>query len=185
MRNEFMRILADYPNARRETFRQHPMATFVRIAAAEAVRAALGATRTGLMIEGHPGQGGWADSPWIGILDPVVTTDPKSGYYACYLFPSDMSGLVLSLQLGMVRMKSLLQGRAWRTAAGSGCIDALRATGSWPKTPSASTGSLVRPAIARCKTLTATLASATSKRTISHHSLSFQTIARYHSIRSV
>src|SRR5436190_4435588 len=119
MRNEFMRILADYPSARKETFRQHPMAAFVRIAAAAAVRAALGATQAGLMIEGHPGQGGWADSPWIGILDPVVTTDPKSGYYACYLFPSDMSGLVLSLQLGMEEMKARLGHQAARELLGA------------------------------------------------------------------
>lgn len=46
------------------------------------------------------GQGGWADIPWICIMDKRITTSPQQGYYIAYLFSADLKKIYLSLALG-------------------------------------------------------------------------------------
>jgi len=52
-------------------------------------------------VVGAPGQGQWAEIPWIGLFNPEVTTSAKRGYYIVYLFSVDMMAVVLSLALGV------------------------------------------------------------------------------------
>lgn len=58
------------------------------------------------IIRGSSGKGTWADCPWIGIFDAIITTTAQSGYYIAYLFDKNMSGVYLSLQQGVTNIKN-------------------------------------------------------------------------------
>src|SRR5690348_9148582 len=47
------------------------------------------------------GLGRQAGVPWIGLLDSRETTRPRSGVYCVYLFREDLSGLYLTLAIGV------------------------------------------------------------------------------------
>src|SRR5437899_3414008 len=79
------RIGKTYHAARAEGFAGHPLAAFLRGAAAEEIKAALGEAATGLLVAGSAGAGNWAEVPWISIFDPVVTDSATRGCYVVYL----------------------------------------------------------------------------------------------------
>lgn len=54
----------------------------------------------GLLSEGHGGFGSATATPWLGILDPDVSSSPTRGLYLAYLFAADLSTVTLSLQQG-------------------------------------------------------------------------------------
>ncbi len=57
--------------------------------------------------KGSAGAGNWSATPWIAILDILITDTPQSGYYPVFLFRDDMSGFYLSLNQGVtdIRLK--------------------------------------------------------------------------------
>lgn len=99
------RVLQEYPPATKEPFAKHPLAIFIRRTFADQVSALVRADAPSLEVKGSAGQGVWARGPWIGVFDPLVTTSAQSGYYVCYLFKEDMSGVYLSLTQGMTEAK--------------------------------------------------------------------------------
>jgi 5-methylcytosine-specific restriction protein A len=108
MRDELNRILTEYEAATRQPFTNHPLADFIRNDAPAAMIRALGNEAHGLTPRGSAGMSKWSDSPWIGVLDPLVTSTTQSGYYIVYLFPRAMSHVVLSLQLGTTALREEL-----------------------------------------------------------------------------
>jgi 5-methylcytosine-specific restriction protein A len=54
---------------------------------------------------GSAGQGQWTESPWIAILDRLITESPQSGYYPVFLFKADMTGVYLSLNQGVTEIR--------------------------------------------------------------------------------
>jgi 5-methylcytosine-specific restriction enzyme A len=54
---------------------------------------------------GSPGQGRWSDSPWLAVLDAIVTDSPTRGYYVAFLFPRSLSSVSLSLQIGTTAVR--------------------------------------------------------------------------------
>ncbi|WP_406142523.1 MrcB family domain-containing protein [Streptomyces sp. NBC_01089] len=70
------------------------------------------ATRTdlpcpdGFVIRGYGGQGSASICPWIGVFDPVINDDPKTGLYVAYIFSADMSAVTLTLQQGVTALAS-------------------------------------------------------------------------------
>jgi 5-methylcytosine-specific restriction protein A len=56
-------------------------------------------------VVGSPGKGNWADTPWIAILDLLVTDTPQSGYYPVFLFKADMTGVYLSINQGVTKIE--------------------------------------------------------------------------------
>lgn len=54
---------------------------------------------------GSPGKGNWTDTPWIAILDLLVTDTPQSGYYPVFLFKADMTGVYLSINQGVTKIE--------------------------------------------------------------------------------
>ena len=106
MRSEFELIAESYLAAKQESFTQNSTAEFIRSDASIAVRTALGDLENGLEVKSSPGKGRWSDSPWIAILDPLVTQTPQKGYYVVYLFSSSMDHLVLTLALGVTDIKN-------------------------------------------------------------------------------
>lgn len=56
-------------------------------------------------VVGSPGLGNWAECPWIAILDRIITETPQSGYYPVFIFKADMTGVYLSLNQGITKVK--------------------------------------------------------------------------------
>jgi 5-methylcytosine-specific restriction protein A len=108
MRTEFELIAESYLQARAESFTRSPTAEFVRNDAAAAVRTALAGAGEGLTVKSSPGQGQWTETPWVAILDPIVTTTPQHGYYVVYLFSSSMNRIVLSLNQGITEYRGTM-----------------------------------------------------------------------------
>jgi len=52
------------------------------------------------LVKGSAGQSQWAASPWVAILDPLITDSAQRGYYPVYLFREDFTGFYLSLNQG-------------------------------------------------------------------------------------
>ena len=100
-----LRVLRGYLSATKEPFSKHPMADFLRGGLARQVAILLQAYAPNLEVKGSPGQGVWARGPWVGVFDPLASTGAQKGYYLCYLFKEDMSGVYLSLNQGMTEAK--------------------------------------------------------------------------------
>ncbi|MBA3827951.1 MAG: DUF3578 domain-containing protein [Taibaiella sp.] len=61
--------------------------------------------RNRYLVVGSPGKGNWASCPWIAILDSLITDTAQSGYYPVLIFKEDMTGVYLSLNQGVTRVK--------------------------------------------------------------------------------
>ncbi|NJA60023.1 MrcB family domain-containing protein [Streptomyces sp. NEAU-H3] len=55
---------------------------------------------SGFRAEGHGGQTSAAATPWIGVFDDEVNSDPKSGLYIAYIFSADLWDVYLTIQQG-------------------------------------------------------------------------------------
>lgn len=62
----------------------------------------------GCMALGRGGQGTAATTPWIGVFDPEITTDPKEGLYLAYIFGADLTSVTLTVQQGTTRLEERL-----------------------------------------------------------------------------
>ena len=93
-------ILERYKAATSLPLEGHPVASYIRTDAPEAVRTSLGDDGRGLVVEGSPGQGNWATVPWISVFDPTITTSATKGYYVVYLFHAVDAVVHLSLNQG-------------------------------------------------------------------------------------
>jgi hypothetical protein len=94
------RVAFEYPSIRHQPMTGHPLAEFIRMDAAKAVRDALGDLGRDLLVKGSPGQGNFAEVPWVAVFDPVVTHTATAGYYVVYLFSADGARVSLSLNQG-------------------------------------------------------------------------------------
>lgn len=101
------RIAAGFLQARQETFAKHPMADFIRDEAPLPFEAYLKTAfpTSDFLVVGSPGQGNWADVPWIGVFLPAVTESATRGYYVVYLFSADMARCYLSLAQGTTAVR--------------------------------------------------------------------------------
>lgn len=105
-------ILENYSKASGEIFPKHPIAKFIRKKSTQLLYSSLDniLPLNRYLITGSPGQGQWADIPWIGIFDILITTSAQSGFYPVFLFKEDMSGVYLSLNQGITTIKNKLKG---------------------------------------------------------------------------
>lgn len=74
------------------------------------------ASRPHLRVRWSFGQGAWARIPWLALLDGRETKATSAGVYVIYLFREDMSGLYLTLNQGVAKLKHELGGEAARAA---------------------------------------------------------------------
>lgn len=108
MRNELQKLLETYPEARQRPFAIDPVAVFARVDLPAAVKFAIGTKEPDMKIKGSAGLGQWADTPWIAIMDPLVTTSTQQGYYVVYLFVPTQNRLVLALAQGITEQSEIL-----------------------------------------------------------------------------
>ncbi|MBG0854961.1 DUF3578 domain-containing protein [Streptomyces spinoverrucosus] len=65
----------------------------------------------GFTADGHGGQGFASSTPWIGVYDPEINTEPHDGLYLAYIFSADLSVVTLTLQQGVTSLKKKFPGR--------------------------------------------------------------------------
>jgi 5-methylcytosine-specific restriction protein A len=108
--------MEEYPNARKQEFADHPFAAWVRHDL-PSIFAAAAPGYPSIVWVASPGQGQWADAPWIAALDPLVTETAQEGYYPVYLFTRSLDGVYLSLNQGMAHLRDELGAQAKATLA--------------------------------------------------------------------
>jgi 5-methylcytosine-specific restriction protein A len=96
-------ISESYERATKEPLRDNPVAEFIRGEAPNAIRTTI--ANDYYLVEGSPGQGNWADVPWIAVFDPTVTTSATRGYYVVYLFTTNMKAVYLCLGQGTTSVR--------------------------------------------------------------------------------
>lgn len=101
MRHELLKIAAEYTIEKSNKFGDNALAAFIRASAPSAVKSVVDSLfGKGFKIAGSPGQGAWANVPWIGVFNPAITTTATRGYYVVYLFSANMRRVYLSLNQG-------------------------------------------------------------------------------------
>jgi len=101
LRSLISQILAGWPKATHEQFKDHPIAKIIRQDFKEEISNIISSNgNPNYLIKGSAGAGNWADVPWLSILDRRITSGTQDGIYPVYLFCADGSGFYLSIALG-------------------------------------------------------------------------------------
>jgi 5-methylcytosine-specific restriction protein A len=100
LRNTLSRIIKEFPIARCASFSKNATASFITDEAKQALQLSLGSDGYAFFCKGSPGQGKWADVPWLAVFNPLVTTSATRGYYVVYLFSALEPVVYLSLNQG-------------------------------------------------------------------------------------
>jgi 5-methylcytosine-specific restriction protein A len=95
-------VLQNYSTSRIEEFKDHPLGIFVRHELSEVVRETVGEP---WVVKGSVGNGQWAETPWVSVFDPQVTTSAQRGYYVVYLFDQIGRHVYLSLNQATTEIK--------------------------------------------------------------------------------
>ena len=102
IRDGIEKVLDEYAAARQETFKKHSLGEFVRGSLSEAIRSTCSDR---LLVKGSVGQGTWAETPWVSIFDPRITTSAQRGVYVVYLFDQLGRHVYLSLNQATTEVK--------------------------------------------------------------------------------
>ena len=94
----FSGVLADFPLAVGQPFTNHPVAQMLRRTLPAEIRQHVADPY--YLVDGSPGRGNWAETPWVAVFDPLVTNSAQKGHYLVYLFRGDGTGMYLSLNQG-------------------------------------------------------------------------------------
>ncbi len=86
-----------------EPLKGNPVAATIRGTCADIILRKAG--RPDLLAKGAPGEGNWAEVPWIGLFDPEATTSATRGIYVVYLFSADLKVAYLSLAQGVTEIR--------------------------------------------------------------------------------
>lgn len=104
MRDLFNNVLNDYQEAYGQPFADHPVGKLLRQILPNTIKNVI-PEKERYLIKGSSGNGNWAETPWIAILDILITNTPQSGYYPVFLFKNDMTGFYLSLNQGVTEVR--------------------------------------------------------------------------------
>lgn len=85
------RALAEYPIDREQVFSGNDLAHVFRHDLADELRTLV--DDPSYLVEGSAGVGNWAETPWVAIFDPLVTTSAQRGYYIVFLIRGDGAGV--------------------------------------------------------------------------------------------
>lgn len=105
LRASLSKISKEYALARSENFSGHALAEYIRKDLPDIISSLLG-KNSGLIIKSSPGKGVWAHTPWLALLNPIITTTPQTGYYPAYLFSEDLKKIYLSLNQGVTSVRN-------------------------------------------------------------------------------
>ena len=112
LRECLLRVAQEYPRARNEQFRDHPLANFIRVQLAGALNEALDESAASYTTDSSAGAGTWADVPWGAVFDPRETDRATKGCYIVYLFSVSGREVFLSLNQGATAVRQEFQRHA-------------------------------------------------------------------------
>ncbi len=98
-------IINEYPIAALQPLAGNSLANLIRRELPKKLEARCSNPDDRYRFIGSPGQGNWARSPWVAVLDTLVTTTVQRGYYPVYLFREDFTGVYLSLNQGVTTVR--------------------------------------------------------------------------------
>jgi hypothetical protein len=106
MQEAINRILNKYLIEKHKEFAQNKLAHFLRSDVSTMVQEMVDSEYPDrFKVSASPGQGQWAEIPWIGVFDKDITESPTEGYFVMYIFTADMSAVYLSLNQGWLFFK--------------------------------------------------------------------------------
>lgn len=110
------RILAGYQNVKANSTldSSHPCWSMFKDASKSIGALPPVAKHRNVIVKWSMGQGVWAKVPWLALLDSRETRFTNDGVYVIYLFRMDMSGVYLTVNQGVSRIRSRLGGREAR-----------------------------------------------------------------------
>ena len=102
----FERIAKEYPEAKKQKLKNHPLTKFIRTEVPKSFREDLGETisKYKVMVAKHAGN--WSRVAWIVISDTRVTESAARGYYPVYSFFENGKKIMLSLGQGYKDIKT-------------------------------------------------------------------------------
>ncbi len=104
MIRDALALIADsYLEATEQPLKDNPVADLIRNVAPIELRNAI--ENDDFVVEGSPGQGNWADVPWLAVFNPTITTSATRGYYVVYLFSANMDAVYLCLGQGTTSVR--------------------------------------------------------------------------------
>jgi hypothetical protein len=109
------RVLREYPAARAEPLKDHPLARFIRVELPavfeQGIKERLGPNS--YTVAGTKFMGSWAYVPWLSILDPRITDSNQRGIYFVCLFAEAGDRVVLAVGEGVTdaNLKALADDR--------------------------------------------------------------------------
>lgn len=95
-----LKVGSEFQQEKRGELANNNLARFLRGEAPDVAEKALAGKFSGLVFQGSPGQGNWAEVPWVACFYPVVTSSATRGYYVVYLFHAERPVVHLSLNQG-------------------------------------------------------------------------------------
>lgn len=101
LRENFLVVMKEYLNARKEMFAKHKISTFVRNDMKEEIFRLPFIQEEQYAVIGSAGKGNWAAIPWLAIMNRNITISTQRGYYIVYLFSEDMKRLYLTFAQGV------------------------------------------------------------------------------------
>jgi len=104
-------IAGRYAAARRRPLKGHELGRLLRHDLPEALAELVSARD--YAVDGSPGKGNWAETPWAAIFDRRITDTARKGIYVVYLFRSDGASVCLSLNQGTTEVREK-HGRRYR-----------------------------------------------------------------------
>ncbi|WP_437215045.1 MrcB family domain-containing protein [Pectobacterium sp. LFLA-215] len=100
LQEKFQIITKSWVLATKEKFKGNPVVKLIKEDLKKEVEHIVNKFEPFYVVEASAGTGGWANIPWLSILNPRITTTTQDGIYPVYLFKSDGSGFYLSLHQG-------------------------------------------------------------------------------------
>ena len=102
----FERIAKEYPEAKKQKLKNHPLTKFIRTEVPKSFKEDLGETisKYKVMVAKHAGN--WSRVAWIVISDTRVTESAARGYYPVYSFFENGKKIMLSLGQGYKDIKT-------------------------------------------------------------------------------
>lgn len=132
IRESLSYALYSYSTAKLDLFKANPMAKFFRHEFPTAIRKYL-VDYDDFFVKGSAGNGNWSDSPWVAVLDPLITDSTMRGYYPVYLFAENFSRVYLSLNQGVTVVREHYKANA-RDALKARAFDFRARLGKLPGT---------------------------------------------------
>lgn len=100
------KVLDQYPIVSKENFKNHSFGRYLRNDVPVLLNSYLNLPNI-YSIQASPGNGSWANIPWIAIFNQIVTDSVRYGFFIVYLFQADFSGVYLSLNQGTASQKEI------------------------------------------------------------------------------